>query len=104
MRKFDVVHFMASVDDLETNTAFARKNDADFPVLSDADKAVARAYGALAEAGYARRWTFYIDAEGTLAYIDKEVNALTAAVDIATRLSALGVPPASPSTTTGDRD
>jgi peroxiredoxin Q/BCP len=104
LRGFDAVHFMASVDDLETNTAFARKNDADFPVLSDADKSVARAWGVLAAGGYARRWTFYIDGDGNIAHIDKTVNTLTAAADIAARLAALGVPPATAATPTGTGD
>lgn len=82
---------MASVDDVETNTAFARANEADFPVLSDADQAVARAYGVLSDGGYARRWTFYIDADGRIAHIDREVSALNAAADIAARLEGLGV-------------
>ena len=102
LRGFDVVHFVACVDDIETNTAFARKNGADFPVLSDADKTVAQAYGVLADAGYARRWTFYIDPAGRIVWIDREVNALTAAADTAARLAALGVAPASAAAPTGD--
>jgi hypothetical protein len=42
--------------------------------------------------GFASRWTFYIDAAGKLAYIDKEVSALKAGADMAARLAALGVP------------
>ena len=34
---------MASVDDLETNTAFAASLGADFPLLSDSEGDVARA-------------------------------------------------------------
>ena len=82
---------MASTDDIETNTGFARKNDADFPVLADPDKKAARAYGVLGTLGYASRWTFYIDADGRIAHIDKKVKALTAGSDIALRLERLGV-------------
>lgn len=82
---------MASTDDLETNTAFAQKNDADFPVLADPDGEMAKAYGVLTTAGYASRWTFYIDADGRIAHIDKQVKALTAGADIAVRLERLGV-------------
>lgn len=92
MRAYDVAYFMASVDDAETNRAFAEKNDADFPVLSDPDKTTAKAYGVLSLLGFASRVTFYIDGEGRIAYIDREVSPVTAGADIAARLEALGVP------------
>lgn len=38
------------------------------------------------------RWTFYIDGEGKIVYIDKEVKTGTAGADVAARLKALGVP------------
>lgn len=82
---------MASVDDADTNRKFAEANAADFPILSDPDKTSASAYGVLSPAGYASRWTFYIDADGALSYIDKEVSAVTAGQDIAARLAELGV-------------
>ena len=92
MRRFDAVWFMASTDDAKTNAEFARANDADFPVLSDPDGSTAGAYGVLMEAGYAARWTFYIDRDGRIAYIDKKVKPLTAGADSAARLEALGTP------------
>lgn len=82
---------MASTDDVETNTKFAEANGADFPILADADKKVATAYGVLSAMGFASRWTFYIDSEGKLAYIDKDVSALKAGPDTAARLATLGV-------------
>lgn len=83
---------MASVDDAATNRAFAEKNQADFPVLADPDKTTARAYGVLSMLGFASRVTFYIDAEGNIAYIDDAVSPVSAGADIAARLAALGVP------------
>ena len=47
---------MVSVDDLETNKKFAEQEQADFPMLADADKKVAEAYGVLGTTGMARRW------------------------------------------------
>ena len=91
LKEFQVAYFMASTDDIETNTKFAAANDADFPVLADGDKKVATAYGVLSAMGFASRWTFYIDSEGKLAYIDKNVSAVKAGADIAARLAALGV-------------
>lgn len=88
---------MASTDDIETITAFAEKNEADFPVLSDDDGSVADSYGVLSAAGYASRWTFYIDRDGKIAHIDKRVSPLTAGQDIARRLESMGVPARAPS-------
>ena len=95
IRKFDVAYFMASVDSLEGeqgNAAFAKAQGADFPLLSDADKAVAAKYGVLSpRSGLANRWTFYIDKSGRIAYIDKAVNPPTSAEDMIARLAALKV-------------
>jgi peroxiredoxin Q/BCP len=85
---------MASTDSPEDNRGFAEKNEASFPILSDPSKAMPQAYGVLAERGYAMRWTFYIDAEGVITRIDKEVNPATAGVDLVQNLEALEVPKA----------
>ena len=89
LRKFDVAYFMASVDSVEENTRFAASEKADFPLLSDADKSVATRYGVLAGRGMANRWTFYIDKNGRVAYIDRAVNPETSAEDILARLGQL---------------
>ena len=91
LRKFDVAYFMASVDALEDNTRFAASEKADFPLLSDADKSVATRYGVLAARGFANRWTFYIDRNGRIAYIDRAVNPETSAEDIMFRLGQLKI-------------
>jgi len=84
---------MASVDTLEDNKAFAAKEHADFPMLADPEKTVARAYGVIPpERQLARRWTFYIDPAGKIAAIDKEVNPATSGQDIVKKLAELKVP------------
>ena len=87
---------MASVDSIEDNTGFAEKNNASFPILADTTKEVSEAYGVLASLGYAKRWTFYIDPEGTIARIDKDVNPRSAGADLVDSLQALEVPAAGP--------
>ena len=84
---------MASVDDLATNTEFARKNEATFPVLSDPEKAVARAYGVLTGAGFAARVTFYIGPDGRIVAIDEDVAPLRAGEEMLENLRALGIGP-----------
>jgi peroxiredoxin Q/BCP len=82
---------MASIDKIDETTAFAKKNAATFPILSDADKTAATASGVLGTHGYASRWTFYIDPRGRVVHIDKEVSALRAGADIVATLERLGV-------------
>ncbi len=89
---------MISVDTLEDNTAFAKKEDADFPILADPTKATARSYGVLADYSkfmlgeVANRWTFYIGPDGRIADIDKKVSPATSGADIAARLKTLNAP------------
>ena len=88
---------MASVDDPDTNTAFAESLAADFPLLSDPSKATAEAYGVLRDYGanigtVAQRWTFYIGEDGRILKIDRDVNASTAGEDIVAALQELNIP------------
>ena len=83
---------MASTDSEADNRGFAEKNEASFPILSDPSGETASAYGVLSGSGFAKRWTFYIDAEGTVVEIDKDVNPRTAGEDLVENLSALDVP------------
>jgi peroxiredoxin Q/BCP len=58
-----------SVDDTTAQLAFAKKYSLPFPLLSDRDGNVARAYGALNDlklVRFAKRYTFLIDGEGVL--------------------------------------
>lgn len=91
IREYDVTYFMASVDPIEENTAFAAEQNADFPLLSDPTKETAQAYGVLSERGFANRWTFYIGKDGRILHIDKQVNVATSAEDMAAKLGELGV-------------
>jgi peroxiredoxin Q/BCP len=86
-----VVFFAASVDDAETNKKFAEHVEADYPILSDPDKKIATAFGVLAPAGFARRWTFYIGPDGRILDVDQKVSPSTAGEDVVKRLEALKV-------------
>jgi peroxiredoxin Q/BCP len=91
IKKYDVTYFMASVDPLEDNIGFAQETKADFPLLSDPDKKVAKAYGVLHLLGFAKRHTFYIGKDGTILKIDTDVKPATSAEDMANTLGELGV-------------
>ncbi|MBB3060668.1 peroxiredoxin [Microbulbifer rhizosphaerae] len=92
IRQYDTTYFMASTDKVETNTKFAEKQEADFPLLSDPDGAVAKAYGVLVPAvKVARRVTIYIGMDGNILKIDEDIKPATSAEDIARTLGELGV-------------
>jgi peroxiredoxin Q/BCP len=93
IRNYKVAYFMASVDTPETNKKFAEQESADFPMLSDPGKEVARAYGVVTDTRpLAARWTFYIGPDGKILDIDKKVSPATSGEDLATHLKELGVP------------
>ena len=92
LKRLDVSYFMASVDELEQNQAFAEETEADFPLLSDPSKTVAKAYDVLAFYGLPYRHTFYIGKDGKILFIDREINAATSAEDMAAKLEELGIP------------
>ena len=88
---------MISVDTPEDNKAFAEKEHADFPMLSDPSKKIANAYGVIPpdrppDRQFASRWTFYIGPDGKILYIDKQVKPATSGEDAVARLKELGVP------------
>jgi peroxiredoxin Q/BCP len=92
LQRFDAAHFAASADSPATNRQFARSMGISFPILSDPDKSVARAYGVLGRSGFPSRWTFYIGIDGRILAIDKDVHVRTHGRDIEKALATLGVP------------
>lgn len=91
IRKFKVNYFMISVDSEDDNQAFADKYGADFAILSDETKAVAKEYGVLSKNGYPKRHTFYIGKDGKILKVDRDVSVDTSAEDIAKYLEELKV-------------
>ncbi len=87
---------MASVDDLDTNTRFAKEHAVDFPILADPGKGVAKSYGVIRldrppEQQLATRWTFYIGPDGKIREIDKSPTTATAGERMVAKLAELGV-------------
>jgi peroxiredoxin Q/BCP len=88
-----VTFFSVSVDTPETNRAFAQSLGIDYPLLSDPDKSVAKAYGVVdADQPFPSRWTFYIGADGRIIYIDTLESPATHGKAIAAKLAELGIP------------
>jgi peroxiredoxin Q/BCP len=82
---------MISTDTLEDNTKFAQMHEADYPILSDVTKEIATKYGVLAPAGFARRWTFYIDPDGKILHIDNAVKPGSSGPDMVAKLGELKI-------------
>ena len=93
---------MVSVDTPEDNKAFAEKEHADFPMLSDPSRKVAQAYGVLRAPSaaqpnapsFAQRWSFYIGPDGRILLIDKSGANQTqkAGETLVAHLKELGIP------------
>ena len=84
---------MVSLDAPEKNKEFAEGLQAKHVLLSDPSGEAARAYGVAGLGGlFAKRWTFYVDRDGVIREIDKQVSTSTAGQDIARKLGELGFP------------
>ena len=93
IREFQVSYFTASCDSVEKNTAFAKSLELDYPILSDPDKGVAKAYGVVHEGREVpERWTFVIGDDGTLIHVEKKVKAASHGEDMVALLEKLGIP------------
>lgn len=72
--------------------AFAESMGVDYPILSDESKETARAYGVVTdERVIPFRWTFYIGKDGTILFVDKNVNPGSHGADVVSKLNELGV-------------
>jgi len=92
LRAFDVAYFTASCDTPEKNADFAKSLKLDYPILSDPEKKVARAFGVVDDKRpVPHRWTFYLGADGKILAIDKAVSVKTHALDVAKKLAELKV-------------
>ena len=66
-----------SLDSPERNRKFAEETGASFPLLSDTEKQVAKAYGVLNFTRlFANRVTFVIDKDGIIRHIDEGGDAI----------------------------
>jgi peroxiredoxin Q/BCP len=89
LKPLKAAYFTVSVDFPDANARFAQSLGLDYPILSDPDKSVAKAYGVISPRGLANRWTFYIDKDGVIKEIDKKVNTSQAGADVAAKVKEL---------------
>jgi thioredoxin-dependent peroxiredoxin len=62
---------------LDSHEKFSEKLGLTFPLLADADKAVADAYGTLGPLGFPRRSVFVLDKDGIIRYVHRAIAGLT---------------------------
>lgn len=80
------------MDSPEVNKKFAQSLGVDYPILSDPEKKVARAYGVVHGIRlWPERWTFYIGKDGKILYVDQKIKTQTAGEDVIKRLAELGI-------------
>ena len=87
-----------SLDDVESHAAFAEKYSLPFPILSDADALVAKAYGVYKEMGtfkFAQRQSFIVRPDGQVAKHYAKVNAEKHSEEVLADLKQLMSVPAS---------
>ena len=74
IRARDCEVYGVSTDSVESHARFSREHELTFPLLSDEDGNVARAYGADGLLGFSKRWTFLIDPSLHIRWIQRDVD------------------------------
>lgn len=77
-----------STDDMASHQAFTEKYSLNFPLLVDTDATICEAFGVPHDGG-ARRVTFLIGTDGTIARVWEKVSAATHRADVAEALAEL---------------
>lgn len=91
LREFNVAYFTASCDPVEKNTDFAKSLELDYPILSDPDTKVAKAYGILNDRGFSSRVTFIVGKDGKILHIETKVKTDDHAKQISDELAKLKI-------------
>jgi peroxiredoxin Q/BCP len=92
LKRMAVAVIGVSLDKVQSHADFAAKYHLPFPLLSDRDGQVARAYGALFRLGplrFAKRHTFLVDPAGRIAGIYRKVDPKTHSDQVIRDLQAL---------------
>ncbi|MCE5236868.1 redoxin domain-containing protein [bacterium] len=95
--------FGCSTAALDVTVAFGQQGQYSFPVLADADRSVAQAYGCLRPDGLSLRYTYLINDQGLIVAVNKSITPVTQGADLARMLVAAGLmagatAPATPAT------
>jgi len=90
VRQMDAEIIGVSLDSVDSHRKFASKYSLPFPLISDKDKRIAKAYGVLKETGTsASRVTFIIDKTGRVAKVFPKVDVTKHTEEVVAALKAL---------------
>lgn len=89
VRKTGAEVYGISRDSVKRQRAFKAKHRLPFTLLADADGKVIKAYGAGGLMGFSKRWTFLIDPELKIRWVEKDVDPALDAQRVAAELTRL---------------
>lgn len=89
IRKQGAEVYGISQDTVESHKQFTSKHQLNFPLLADVGGQVAKRYGADGFAGFSKRWTFIIDPQLKVRWVQKNVDPALNAKEVAEQLSGL---------------
>lgn len=90
LKKLSVNVFGISSDNVEDLKKFHEKFQLNFPLLSDSNLSIIHAYGSqMPLLNYSKRWTFILDPDLVVKYIDKDVVAEKDATNVVAKLESM---------------
>lgn len=90
-KKLGIEVLGVSVDSVRSHENFRDRFNLNFPLLSDTDRKIVRAYGVGSESGTAKRVTFLIDRSGVIRYIWHKVDTSHHADEVLEKVKELGL-------------
>ncbi|GIW46568.1 MAG: peroxiredoxin [Deltaproteobacteria bacterium] len=90
-KKLGIEVLGVSVDSVRSHENFRDRFNLNFPLLSDTDRKIVRAYGVESESGTAKRVTFLIDRSGVIRYIWHKVDTSHHADEVLEKVRELGL-------------
>lgn len=91
LKRLGVQVIGVSTDSVNSHEGFQKKYNLNFPLLSDKEKKIIKAYGVESEFGSARRVTFLIDKSGLIRHVWLKVNTSEHAREVLEKVRELGL-------------
>ncbi|HEY7535534.1 MAG TPA: peroxiredoxin [Thermodesulfobacteriota bacterium] len=91
LEKLGVQVLGVSTDSVKSHEGFRDKYKLNFPLISDKDKTIVKAYGVKSDFGSARRVTFLIDKTGTIKHIWEKVDTSSHSEEVINKVKELGL-------------
>ena len=92
IRKQGAEVYGISQDSVESHKQFISKHQLNFPLLADVKGEVSKRYGADGTFGFSKRWTFIVDPELKIRWVQKNVDPALNAKEVAAQLTSLQGP------------